>query len=418
VKKGYLSEYFAGVAAKHLSSVEADRTRSNQHEYQATSRMLAFMGRPSERTRLDARFLYLTDNEPEPLIHDAFLTLYDSRKGQPHRSPEYRFYFPSSPVSEKAFAGDLLVIAKMRNGGLLVIIAEAESSYCGQLQWLFGFSGLDAPGFLIKNDLESEDNRIAFTSRFILETIGVVVEPVSDSYLDVMLERFGGEFPKTRIFSEYARSTVDTGHLDPLADVDTILMTWMEREEMLFRTLEHHLVSVRLAEGFQRDVTGKLDVEGFISFSLSVQNRRKSRVGFALENHLELLFTLNGLHFDRGAITENRSKPDFIFPGIKEYLNPSCNPLQLTMLGVKSTCKDRWRQILSEAKRIDVKHLLTLESAISIHQTNEMQSQNVSLVIPRELHSTYTSKQQNWLMSVTDFRNLVKKKQYTQSSNS
>lgn len=33
---GYLSEYFEGVAAKKLSAVEADETRSNQHEYHAT----------------------------------------------------------------------------------------------------------------------------------------------------------------------------------------------------------------------------------------------------------------------------------------------------------------------------------------------------------------------------------------------
>jgi hypothetical protein len=28
------------------------------------------------------------------------------------------------------------------------------------------------------------------------------------------------------------------------------------------------------------------------------------------------------------------------------------------MPGVKSTCKDRWRQVLAEADRIDHKHLL------------------------------------------------------------
>lgn len=45
-----------------------------------------------------------------------------------------------------------------------------------------------------------------------------------------------------------------------------------------------------------------------------------------------------------------------------------------TMLGVKSTCKDRWRQVLSEAKRIDNKHLATLEPGISENQTAEMQA--------------------------------------------
>ena len=42
------------------------------------------------------------------------------------------------------------------------------------------------------------------------------------------------------------------------------------------------------------------------------------------------------------------------------------------MLAVKSTCKDRWRQILAEADRLPVKHLLTLEPGISVAQTDEM----------------------------------------------
>ena len=38
---------------------------------------------------------------------------------------------------------------------------------------------------------------------------------------------------------------------------------------------------------------------------------------------------------------------------------------------VKSTCKDRWRQVLSEADRIPNKHLFTLEAAISENQTSK-----------------------------------------------
>ena len=60
MKPGYLSEYFEGVAAKRLSAVEADETRSNQHEYQAIARMLEFMGRPDENTRLRDMFTLTT----------------------------------------------------------------------------------------------------------------------------------------------------------------------------------------------------------------------------------------------------------------------------------------------------------------------------------------------------------------------
>lgn len=106
--------------------------------------------------------------------------------------------------------------------------------------------------------------------------------------------------------------------------------------------LERHLIGDRLTQGFDGDV------DSFISFSLSVQNRRKSRVGLSLENHLESLFTALGVRYSRTAVTENKTRPDFLFPGRAEYHDPAFNHLNLSMLGVKTTCKDRWRQVLAE----------------------------------------------------------------------
>ncbi|HCJ9324453.1 TPA: hypothetical protein NV932_005025, partial [Escherichia coli] len=94
-----------------------------------------------------------------------------------------------------------------------------------------------------------------------------------------------------------------------------------------------------------------------------------------------------------------------------EYHNPAFDSLKLTMLGVKSTCKDRWRQVLAEADRIDDKHLLTLETAISTHQTDEMAAKRLQLVLPRSLHQTYTPAQQAWLMDVVSFTELVRARQ-------
>ena len=81
------------------------------------------------------------------------------------------------------------------------------------------------------------------------------------------------------------------------------------------------------------------------------------------------------------------------------------------MLGVKTTCKDRWRQVLSEAKRIEAKHLLTLEPGISENQTNEMKSNSLFLVLPKELHASFKVKQQKELLTLKDFIDVVKYKQ-------
>lgn len=409
MKNGFLSEYFEGVAAKRLSAVEADGTRSNQHEYHATKNILAFLGKPTDSIQIPARFIYLTDDDAEPIVEDGSLTLYDCRKNQPHRSSEYHLYFPTTAVSLNAAEGDLLVIAKRRDGGLLVIIAENGSSVSRQIEWLFGFNDLTHPGFSVKSELETEQDRIEFASRFILENIGVVVETSADTYLDAMLENFKGKFPTTREFSAYARSTLKD--LSSVEDQDVVLMAWMEREEILFRTLERHLIADRLSRGFSGTVETGVDVDSFISFSLSVQNRRKSRVGLALENHLEILFGDCGIQYTRAAVTENKAKPDFIFPSVMAYHNPDFDSVRLTMLGVKSTCKDRWRQVLVEADRIDHKHLLTLETSISMHQTDEMRAKSLQLVLPRALHETYTTAQQEWLMEISSFIALVRERQ-------
>ncbi|BDU18082.1 type II restriction endonuclease [Lysobacter auxotrophicus] len=404
MKRGYLSEYFEGVAVKRLSAVEADTTRSNQHEYNATKDMLAFMGRPSGRTRLPARFIYLDDQSDEPIIEDAFLTLYDSRENQPLRSAEYRFYFPTTTVSEKGGEGDLLLIAKRRDEGLLVVIAANGSSAVNQIEWLFGFDDEGLLNFSVRSELEGENDKVGFAATIILESIGIEVEQREESYLETMLARFGGRFPKTLDFSAYARETL--AEIDPRDDPDAALMAWMEREEILFRTLERHLIGERLAQGFSGD-----QIEDFIQFSLSVQNRRKSRVGLALENHMEVVLASLGIRYKRTAITENRSKPDFLFPGQNEYHDSGFDPLRLSMLAVKSTCKDRWRQVLAEADRIEEKHLLTLETAISVNQTSEMQAKHLQLVLPRGLHDTYNAEQRQWLFDVDAFTRLVLERQ-------
>lgn len=402
MKQGHLSEYFTGVAVKRLSAVEADIFHSHQHEFNGVEGLKKLFGQATGKQTFPARFIYLSDHDDEPVLADGFLTWYDARERHPTRS-EHRLYFPTTAVSECAAAGDVLVIARRPDQSVLVVVAENSSTIANQVQWLFGVTNLAHPGFSIREELETEQDRIAFASRLILENIGVVVEPPPQTHLEDMLARFDGSFPTTREFSAYARSTVPD--VNPADGQDAALMAWMEREEILFRTFERHLIADRLTKGFHDDV------DGFISFSLSVQNRRKSRVGYALENHLESVFAATGIRYTRTAATENKAKPDFLFPGVTEYHNPHFNPLRLTMLGVKSSCKDRWRQVLSEASRIERKHLLTLETAISTNQTDEMQANHLQLVLPQQLHGTYTPAQRVWLINVTAFTVLVRERQ-------
>lgn len=407
MKQGYLSQYFKGIAAKVLSAVEADPATSNQHEFNGVTKLKEIFG--TEKRRFPARFIYLSDTDDDPPTDDGFLTWYDARKDHPIRT-EYRMYFPTTAVSICTSEGDELFIGLRPDDTVLVVIAENSSTIANQIRWLFGLTDKDHPGFSVREELESEQDRIEFAGRFILEQIGIKIQEKEDTYLEEMLCKFNGRFPATKEFSAYARSTLTD--ISPLGNPDTVLMGWMEREEILFRTLEKYLIAEQLSSGsffMKKDSDGgcSVDVDGFLSYSLSIQNRRKSRVGQALENHVEELFHIRNIRYDRTKITENNSKPDFIFPGIVEYHDNSFAVSLLTMLGVKSTCKDRWRQVLAEASRIPNKHLLTLEAAISENQTDEMRAQNLQLVVPVVIRNTYSERQQKWLMSMDDFVQLV-----------
>jgi len=408
MKAGYLSEFFTGVGVKTLSVVEADPTRSRQHEFNGAKPLVAIFGEGNEKQKFDALFIYLSDSDDEPIVAQGSLTWYNSRVPKPdtkRRAPEYRLYFPTNQVSTVAAAGDLLVVARRPDNSVLVVIAQGESTIASQVRWLFSVQ-LEHAGFSVREELETEQDRIQFASAFILGQIGVLPEaPAAENYLDTMLSRFGGDLPATNIFSAYARETVP--ELDPVADPDGALLGWMEREEILFRTMEKHLLGDRLQAGFAGDV------DGFLKFSLAVQNRRKSRSGHALENHLQVVLTANRIRFERGAATEGKAKPDFLFPGSKEYKDAGYDAARLTMLGAKTTCKDRWRQVLAEAKRIDRKHLLTLEAAISSHQTDQMAEHNLQLVIPRGLHETFTPAQRRHLLNISDFTALVRDREKT-----
>ncbi len=81
------------------------------------------------------------------------------------------------------------------------------------------------------------------------------------------------------------------------------------------------------------------------------------------------------------------------------------------MLGVKSSCKDRWRQILPEANRVNQKHLFTLEPGISENQTDEMKEKVVQPILPTKIQETYTLSQRDWLMNFSTFIALVKTRQ-------
>lgn len=404
---GYLSQYFTAVAVKKLSAVEVDEKVSHQHEFNGSSELKKVIWE-SERTEFETKFLWIGD-ENEGISDEGKVTWYDSRISHPVRS-EFRLYFKGNECMSLAMPDDTLFIARRTDNSLLIIIARGGSTIENQLYWLFGLKFTGNEGKF--NSKVIHDQRMDYAAGFILDELNIEINDPESDRLDDILMQFRGAFPSTSVFSNTARASIKN-QIDPVEDPDAALVSFMEWEEKLFRRLERVLMLEKLTE-FSSDFYMDKDAtaDGIMRFSLSLHNRRKSRAGLAFEDHFAYILNANGVKFSRKNETEYKAKPDFLFPGINAYRNSSVPDDLLSMVGAKTTCKDRWRQILSEAARIQEKHLLTMEPGISLNQTKEMKSNSIQLILPKSIHSSYTEPQQSELMSVRDFIRFAKDKQH------
>lgn len=173
---------------------------------------------------------------------------------------------------------------------------------------------------------------------------------------------------------------------------------------MLFRGLE---------EKTYRPVFSKPsdNCQSLVEFSNSILNRRKSRAGKSLEHHLADIFTQNSLLFEEQVITEEKKKPDFVFPSGECYHNMAFPGDLLTVLGAKTTCKDRWRQVLNEADRVDDKFLFTLQQGVSSNQLKEMQDYHLHLVVPRKYLTCFPKEYRSGIFDLSSFIGMVKERQ-------
>ncbi|MDQ8005267.1 MAG: type II restriction endonuclease [Pedobacter sp.] len=395
-----LSDYFVGIAAKRLSHVEIF---SNQHELNGITKFRSILG--EEKANFNGLAVYLPDEEEHVVENESSYTWYDVRANNPNRSAEYRLYFSDNEVVPNAAVGDLVILGKDTQGKLIIIVSPSGSTSEKQLLFLFGLEEV-GNSFIVK-DFREDKNDIGFAGRYILSTLGIQIteDNLEEDYLAQMVKVFGMTFPTTRDFSAFSRATVKD--VSAVEDPDGALVAWWDREGMLLRLFEKEIIKQRLAQGFGEDGT---DVDEFLKFSISVINRRKSRAGHSFENHLDTIFTAQKLQYTKGGKTENNNKPDFLFPSVEKYHDPNFNTQLLTMLGVKTTLKDRWRQVLAEANRIPNKHLITLEPAISKNQTDQIHAVNLQLVLPQKLKETFSAEQQQQIINLSDFIDLIKGK--------
>lgn len=295
---------------------------------------------------------------------------------------EYRItgFGRNFPFLKSEYTGSLLVILKQKNGEYKGYVLETEQDIEYFLDY-FGITPIETNQLLTTSFINSEKEENQAIKEFIES---LTIDFPSSEQMSIEAQRI-----QNLIYDH-----IEKVQLNP----DDKLLDWTEVEYRLFRALEHERYGTIIKNGFS-------DVDKFIEMANQVLNRRKSRAGKSLEHHLSSLFTGNNITFTPQAITEGNKKPDFIFPSIELYHDNSYPVSKLASLAAKTTCKDRWRQVLNEADRLrsENKFLCTLQQAISSAQLEEMKNEKVILVVPERYIKTYPEKYQNDIWTLKKF---------------
>lgn len=263
--------------------------------------------------------------------------------------------------------------------------------------------------------LETEDDIEQFLSAFgigptetnhMIDTSAVLPETQERVAIQEFIDTLTVDFPLSDVMSAAARDIQNRvyNHLEYIrTNPDRKIIEWTNTEYALFRAIEHARYGDKISHGFAT-------VDEFITMANMVLNRRKSRAGKSLEHHLSAIFDGNDIQYTAQAVTEGNKKPDFLFPSQAAYHNAAFPTDRLISLAAKTTCKDRWRQVINEADRLRglPKYLCTLQQGISPAQMDEMQAENVVLVVPRPYIASYPADRRDRIWTVTKFVDYVR----------
>ena len=306
---------------------------------------------------------------------------------------EYRItrFGKSFPFFEEDNVGDLLIIAQ-----------QSEDYY---------------HGFILQTDQDIDDFFAYFnlSSEMTNQLIDVKQADTPEKQLETGIQELVTlytNFPETKQMAKFAREIYNKVHKITDTEVcknpDLQLLKWIDTEYSLFRAFEEKVYAPIYSVSFP-------NCQELVKFSNVILNRRKSRAGKSLEHHLATIFTAAQLEFEEQEVTEDNKKPDFLFPNGEAYHNLLFPSENLVFLGAKTTCKDRWRQVLNEANRIETKYLFTLQQGISKNQLREMKHEHLKLVVPASYRASFDKEFQPEIETLASFVEMVKMKQNSKS---
>ena len=309
----------------------------------------------------------------------------------------FTYYESKNELRITRFGRGFPYLKPEQTGAMFVFTKQTDIDYCGY----FLETDEEIETFLDTFGISpTETNRLIDITKMSSETQEKLAIQEFINSLEV-------DFPASDVMSASARyieeKTYD--HVEFIrTNPDRKIISWTTTEYALFRALEYARYGEIIKKGFQ-------SVEEFVKVANAVLNRRKSRAGKSLEHHLAAIFDGNNIEYSSQAVTEGNKKPDFLFPSQKAYHDYSFSTDNIVSLAAKTTCKDRWRQVLNEADRLKnkPKYLCTLQQGISGAQMDEMQAENVILVVPKPYIETYPKDRRERIWTLSRFVQFIKK---------
>ena len=269
----------------------------------------------------------------------------------------------------------------------------------------------DYSGYFLETDDEIEEFLDTFgisptETNSLINVQRVSAETQEKLSIQEFINSLDVDFPASDVMSAAARAIEEKtyDHIEHIRlNPDEKIISWTNMEYTLFRALEYARYGEIITKGFH-------SVDEFVRVANVVLNRRKSRAGKSLEHHLSAIFDGNCIEYSSQAVTEGNKKPDFLFPSQEAYHDHGFSVDYIVSLAAKTTCKDRWRQVLNEADRLrdKPKYLCTLQQGISGAQMDEMQAENVILVVPKPYIATYPIDRRDRIWTLARFVQYVK----------
>ena len=346
---------------------------------------------------ISAKSMLFTDKEMQenPILKKPVRVSWQN--GELVTDSVFTWYASKKELRLTRFGRDFPFIRPEYTGAFLVLIQNSPEDYSAfilnteeEIQQFLDAFGLTP----------AETNRLISIDK---------ISPKAQEEIEIkhFVDALTSEFPSSEEMSAEARILnykLNVKNPDMIrTNPDRLLLEWTEEEYRLFRAIESERYGDAVAHGFA-------SVDEFVLMANKVLNRRKSRAGKSLEHHLAAIFDGNAIRYTAQAVTEGNKRPDFLFPSEEDYHNMEFSVEKLCSLAAKTTCKDRWRQVLNEADRFKDrnKYLCTMQQGVSTAQMDEMATEQVILVVPRDYIRTYPESRRDRIWTISRFVGYVR----------